>query len=51
MGCYLEDYRARVGSWAGSYTRRGVPRRGNSNRGTGHCLGLTMLSSMALALF
>lgn len=49
MGCYLEDYRARVGTWAGRYTWRGVPKRGDANRDTGHCLGLTMLSSMVLA--
>ena len=50
MGCYLEDYRARVGTWAGRYTCRGVPKRGDANRDTGHCLGLTMLSSMVLAV-
>jgi hypothetical protein len=41
----LEDYRTRVGTWA----VRGVPRRGDANRTTGGCLGLTVLGSMILA--
>jgi len=31
MGCYLEDYRARVGTWAGRFSWRGVSRRGDAN--------------------
>ncbi|PNF19099.1 hypothetical protein B7P43_G10548 [Cryptotermes secundus] len=33
MGCYLEDYRARVGAWAGRFTWRGGPRRGDAVAG------------------
>lgn len=50
MGCYLEDYRARVGTWAGRFSWRGVSRRGDVNGATGNCLGLTVLSSMVLAV-
>jgi hypothetical protein len=35
---------------AGPGVTRGVPRRGDANRDTGHCLGLTMLSSIVLAV-
>ena len=55
MCCYLEDYRARVGSWAGGLywrgeTKRGVGTRGEVNETIGTGLGLTMLSSIILAL-
>lgn len=50
MGCYLEDYRARVGSWAGRCLWRGLPRHGDANQTTGHCLGLTMLNSLVIAV-
>jgi len=50
MGCYLEDYRARVGTWAGRFSWRGVSRRGDANATSGDCLGLTVLSSMVLAV-
>lgn len=50
MGCYLEDYRARVGTWAGRQSWRGVSRRGDANGTTGDCLGFTVLSSTVLAL-
>jgi hypothetical protein len=50
MGCYLEDYRARVGSWAGRFSWRGVPRRGDANGKTGEYFGLTVLSSVVLAI-
>ena len=50
MGCYLEDYRARVGNWAGRYSWRGVPRRGDTNGKTGEYLGFTVLSSVVLAM-
>ena len=46
----MEDYRSRVGTWAGRFSWLGVPRRGDANRTTGDCLGLTMLSSMILAI-
>ena len=50
MGCDLEDYRARVGTWAGRCTWRGVSRHGDANGKTGDCLGLTVLSSKVLAV-
>ncbi|PNF31036.1 hypothetical protein B7P43_G17867 [Cryptotermes secundus] len=50
MGCYLEDYGARVGTWAGRFSWRGGPRRGDTNRYIGGCLGMTMLSSVVLAV-
>jgi len=50
MGCYLEDYSARVGTGAGRFSWRGVSRRGDANGTTGDCLGLTVLSSMVLAV-
>jgi hypothetical protein len=43
MGCYLEDYRARVGI-SGLGDSRGVSRRGDANGTTGDCLGLTVPS-------
>jgi len=50
MGCCLEDYRARVGTWAGRFSCRGVSRRGDANGTSGDCLGLTVPSSMFLAV-
>jgi hypothetical protein len=50
MGCDLEDYRARVGTWAGRCTWRGVFRHDDANGTTGDWLGLTVLSSMVLAV-
>jgi hypothetical protein len=50
MGCNLEDYGARVGTWAGSFSWRGVPRRGDANGTTGDCSGLTALISIVLAV-
>jgi len=50
MGCYLEDYRAWVGTWTGRFSWRGVSRRGDANGTAGDCLGLTVLSSMVLAV-
>jgi len=49
VGCYLEDYRSRVGTWVRRFSWRGVPRRGDANRKTGDCLKLTVLSAMVLA--
>ena len=46
----MEDYRAKVGTWAGRFSWRGVPRSGDANRTTGGCLGLTVLCSMVLAV-
>lgn len=43
MGCYLEDYWATVGTRAGRFLWRGKPGRGDANRMTGGCLGLTVL--------
>jgi hypothetical protein len=50
LGCYLEDYRVRIDTWAGRYSWRGEPRRGEANRTTGDSLVLTVLSSMVLAV-
>jgi hypothetical protein len=50
MGCYLEDYHARVGAWAGRFSWHGVSRHGDANGKTGECLGLTVLSSMVLVV-
>jgi len=50
MGCYLEDYCARVGTWAGRYSWRGVSRRVDAIGTSVDCLGLTVLSSMVLAV-
>ena len=55
MGCYLEDYRARVGTWAGRLSWRGMSKCGMGKRGdaieiSGNCLGLTMLSTLILAV-
>jgi len=50
MGCYLEDYLAREGTWAGRFSWRGVPKRVDANRTSGDCLGLTVLISIVLAL-
>ena len=50
MGCYLEDYRAMVGSWAGGVSWRGVPRRGDADGKTDEHLALTVLSSAVLAM-
>jgi hypothetical protein len=50
MGCYLEDYRTRVGTWTGRFLWRGVSKHGDANGTTGDCLGLTVLSSMFLAV-
>jgi len=40
----------RVGSWAGRFSWRGVPSRGDANGKTGDYLGLTVLSSVVLAM-
>jgi len=39
MGCYVENYRARVGTWAGRFSWREVPIRGDANGTAGDCLG------------
>ena len=41
---------AREGSWAGKFSWRGVPMRGDANRKSSDCLGLTVLNSIVLAL-
>jgi len=46
----VEDYRARVGNWAGRFSRREVPRRGEATGTNGDCLGLKLLSLMILVL-
>jgi len=50
VGCYLEDYQTIVGTWVGRFSWCGVPRRGDTNRTTGDCLGLTLLLAMVLAV-
>ena len=56
MGCYLEEYRARVGTWSGRLAWRGVAaKRGAAKCGDDigakrKCLELTLLSSMILAV-
>jgi len=50
MGCCLEDYRARVGTWARKFTCRGVFRCADANGTSGDCLVLTVLSFMVLAI-
>jgi hypothetical protein len=50
MGCYLEDYRARVGTWAGRFMWRGGSKHGDDVGTTGKCLGFTMLSFLILAV-
>jgi hypothetical protein len=58
MGCYLEEYRARVGTWAGRLARRGeaeAAKRGAAkcsdvNGAKSICLGLTFLSALILAV-
>jgi hypothetical protein len=49
MGCDLEYYRTRVGTWAVRFSWRGLSRRSDAN-GTADCLGLTVLSFMVLAV-
>jgi len=39
-----------VGTWAEGFSWCGVPRRGDANRTTGDCLGLTVLRTMVLAV-
>jgi hypothetical protein len=46
----MVGYRSRVGTWAGRFSWLDVPRRGDANRTTGDCWGLTVLSSMILAV-
>ena len=56
MGCYLEEYRARVGTWAGKLACRGlVIKRGAANcsediGAKSKCLGLTLLSYLTIAV-
>ena len=50
MGCYLEDYCARVGTWAGRFLWHGVSRHGDAKGTSGNCLVLTVLSSMVLVV-
>ena len=50
MCCYLEEYLAKEGTWAGKFSWRGGSRPGDPNRTTSDCLGLTVLSSIVLAL-
>ena len=39
-----------MGTWAGRFSWRGVPMRGEANRTSGDCLGLTVLRLVFLAL-
>jgi hypothetical protein len=49
MGCTLEDYWARAGTWAAGSMWHGWARCVNAKRATGTCLGLTILGSTVLA--
>ena len=50
MGCYPEDYRARVGTWAGRFTWRGGAKCRDDIGKTGNSLGSTMISFLMLAV-
>ena len=50
MGCDLEYYRTRVGTWAVRFSWRGLSRRSDANGTTADCLGLTVLSFVVLAV-
>lgn len=53
MGCYLEDYRARVGAWAGRLARpvrSGLSGSGDARQAWGLGLGVVALSSTILAV-
>jgi hypothetical protein len=50
MGCYLEDYSARVGTWAGRSAWRIVAKLVDAIGTAGECLGFTVLNSMILAV-
>jgi len=50
MGCYLKDFRARVGTCAGRFSLRGVSRHGDGNGTSGDCLVLTVQTSMVSAV-
>jgi hypothetical protein len=55
MGCYLEEYRARVGTWAGRIAWSGVAAKRGGTKcsddigARSKCLGLILLSSSILA--
>jgi hypothetical protein len=48
MGCYLEDYRARVGAWAARFTWRSVVGH-IGTRGGKNCMGPMILCAAVLA--
>jgi hypothetical protein len=50
MGCYVEDYRASVGTCGGKFSWREMPRFGEDTGTNGDCLVLTLLSLMTLVL-
>jgi len=50
MGCYLQDYRARVDIWDGRFSWRGISRCGEVKGTAGDCLGLTVLRLVVLAV-
>lgn len=56
MGCYLEEYRARVGTWSGRLAwrvlaaKRVAAKCSDDIGAKSKCLGLTLLSSMILAI-
>jgi hypothetical protein len=51
MGCYLEGYRARVGTWAGGFSWRGGSKPADDIGTTGKCLDFNILSLLILAVF
>ena len=48
MGCYLEDYRARVGTWAARFPWRSAVGRVGT-RGGNICMGAMVLCAAVLA--
>ena len=47
MGCYLEDYRARVGAWAARFSWRSAV--GRVGKRGGNCMGPMILYAAVLA--
>ena len=48
MGCYLQDYRARVVTWAARFSWRSAVGRDGTRRGT-NCMGPMILCAAVLA--
>jgi hypothetical protein len=48
MGCYLEDYRARLGTWAARTSWRTAQGRGSNGQAMSYYVGNTLLCAAAL---